>query len=323
MNCISKLLRHPRGRVGLILVGIVTLAAVLAPWLTPYELDAYEIANGLARPSAAHPLGTDKNGIDILTQLLYGGRISLIIGVTTGLSVTLLGATLGIVSAYFGKVSGAVIMNLINVLLVIPATPLMMILSNVSSSYLMMIAVFTGLGWCGTARMVRAQVMSMMNRNDIQAAELAGASRSYIMFRHILPAISHLLIMNCALSCGGFMIAEAGLSFLGLGDPAIISWGKILVAAQENAFTSGLWAWVIAPGGAIFVTVFGFMQIGSALEDILNPKLKRAKTKTETPEAIAAVFTSISEISEAEALTLKGRYHECVRDSKFKDPLSV
>ena len=117
------------------------------------------------------------------------------------------------------------------------------------------------------------------------------------------------------------MIAEAGLSFLGLGDPGIISWGKILVAAQENAFTSDLWAWVIAPGGAIFITVFGFMQIGSALEDILNPKLKRAKP--ETPEAIDAVFASISDISEEKALTLKGRYHECVGDSKFKDPLSV
>ena len=164
----------------------------------------------------------DKNGIDILTQLLYGARISLIIGVTTGLCVTLLGATLGIVSAYFGKVSAAVILNTINVLLVVPTTPLMMILSNLSSSYLMMIAVFTLFGWCGTARMVRAQVLSVMNMNYIRAAELAGGSRTYIMFRHIMPSVSHLLIMNCALSCAGFMIAEAGLSFIGIGDPSVI-----------------------------------------------------------------------------------------------------
>ena len=307
---IIKFLKNPKGRLGLVLVGIVVFMAVFAPYLTPYQLDDYNIANGLAKPSAQHLLGTDKNGIDILTQIFYGARISLVIGITTGICVTLLGATLGIVSAYFGKVSATVILNIINVLLVIPTTPLMMILSNVSSSYLMMIAVFTLIGWCGTARMVRAQVLSIMNMNYIRAAELAGGSKGYIMFRHIMPAISHLLIMNCALSCAGFMIAEAGLSFIGLGDPSVMSWGKILVAAQESAFTSGLWAWVIAPGVAIFITVYGFMQIGYALEEIFNPKMDRKKVgqQVHTAEAAAALFADMSEISEEEALALKQQY---------------
>jgi ABC-type dipeptide/oligopeptide/nickel transport system permease subunit len=309
---ILAVLKNPKGRRGVILVGIVVLAAVFAPYLTPYELDDYNIANGLQGPSAEHLLGTDKNGIDILTQLLYGARISLIIGVTTGLCVTLLGATLGVVSAYFGKVSAAVILNIINVLLVIPTTPLMMIMSNLSSSYLMMIAIFTLIGWCGTARMVRAQVLSITNMNYIRAAELAGGSKTYIMFKHILPSVAHLLIMNCALSCAGFMIAEAGLSFIGLGDPSVMSWGKILVAAEQSAFTSGLWAWVIAPGVAIFITVFGFMQIGYALEEILNPKMKRKKDKKKdglSPEAAAAaVFAEIADISEEEAENLKAEF---------------
>ena len=319
-----KIITHPKGRVGVILVGIVVLAAVFAPYLTPYELDDYDIAGGLAKPSAEHLLGTDKNGIDILTQILYGARISLIIGVTTGLCVTLLGATLGIVSAYFGKVSAAVILNIINVLLVIPTTPLMMIMSNLSSSYLMMIAIFTLIGWCGTARMVRAQVLSIMNMNYIRAAELSGGSKTYIMFRHIMPSVSHLLIMNCALSCAGFMIAEAGLSFIGLGDPSVMSWGKILVAAQESAFTSGLWAWVLAPGAAIFITVFGFMQIGYALEEIMNPKMKRkkdVKRQGVSPEiAAAAVFAEMTDITAEEAMSLKqeyatgGRSYECTRN---------
>ncbi len=308
-NFLIKVIKNPKGRLGLILVGIVVLAAIFAPYLTPYELDDYNVANGLAKPSREHLLGTDKNGIDILTQILYGARISLIIGITTGLCVTLLGATLGIVSAYFGKVSAAVILNIINVLLVIPTTPLMMIMSNLSSSYLMMIAIFTLIGWCGTARMVRAQVLSIMNMNYIRAAELAGGSKTYIMFRHIMPSVSHLLIMNCALSCAGFMIAEAGLSFIGLGDPSVMSWGKILVAAQESAFTSGLWAWVLAPGFAIFITVFGFMQIGYALEEILNPKMKRKKDrrmKGIAPEAAAEdIFREMKDISEEEALLLK------------------
>ncbi|MBO5023366.1 MAG: ABC transporter permease [Clostridia bacterium] len=304
--------KNPKGRRGVILVGIVVLAAIFAPYLTPYELDDYNIANGLAKPSLEHLLGTDKNGIDILTQLLYGARISLIIGVTTGLCVTFLGATLGVVSAYFGKVSAAVILNIINVLLVIPTTPLMMIMSNLSSSYIMMIAIFTLVGWCGTARMVRAQVLSITNMNYIRAAELAGGSKTYIMFKHILPSVAHLLIMNCALSCAGFMIAEAGLSFIGLGDPSVMSWGKILVAAEASAFTSGLWAWVIAPGVAIFITVFGFMQIGYALEEILNPKMKRKKDKKKdglSPEAAAkAVFKEIVETGEEEAEKLKKEF---------------
>ncbi len=308
---LMKILKNPRGRLGIVLVGIVVLGAIFAPYLTPYELDDYNIANGLAKPSAEHLLGTDKNGIDILTQILYGARISLIIGLTTGICVTLLGATLGIVSAYFGKVSAGVILNTINVLLVIPTTPLMMIISNLSSSYVMMIAVFTLIGWCGTARMVRAQVLAIMNMNYIRAAELAGGSKTYIMFRHIMPAVSHLLIMNCALSCAGFMIAEAGLSFIGLGDPSVMSWGKILVAAQESAFTSGLWAWVIAPGAAIFITVFGFMQIGYALEEILNPKIKRGKIRSKgiSPEEQAEqIFAEITDISEAEAAALKEKH---------------
>lgn len=307
-----KILKNPKGRLGVILVGIVVLAAILAPVLTPYELDAYDIANGLAKPSREHLLGTDKNGIDILTQILYGARISLIIGIVTGLCVTLLGATLGVVSAYFGKVPATVILNLINVLLVIPTTPLMMIMSNLSSSYLMMIAIFTLIGWCGTARVVRAQVLSVMNMNYVRAAELSGGSKTYIMYRHILPAVSHLLIMNCALSCAGFMIAEAGLSFIGLGDPSVISWGKILVAAQDSAFTSGLWAWVLAPGVAIFITVYGFMQIGYALEEILNPKMKRKKDKRKNglppEEAAAQVFASMTEQGEDEALRLKEEF---------------
>lgn len=306
-----KIVKNPKGRLGVILVGIVVLAAIFAPYLTPYELDDYDIANGLAKPSAEHLLGTDKNGIDILTQILYGARISLMIGLTTGLCVTLLGATLGIVSAYFGKVSAGVILNIINVLLVIPTTPLMMIMSNLSSSYLMMIAVFTLIGWCGTARMVRAQVLAVMNMNYIRAAELAGGSKTYIMFRHIMPAVSHLLIMNCALSCAGFMIAEAGLSFIGLGDPSVMSWGKILVAAQESAFTSGLWAWVIAPGVAIFITVFGFMQIGYALEEILNPKIKRRKIRSNgiSPEVQAEeIFARLTDISTEDAKALKEKY---------------
>jgi peptide/nickel transport system permease protein len=303
------------------MVLIVVLAAIFAPVLTPYNLDDYDIANGLAKPSLQHLLGTDKNGIDILTEILYGARISLIVGITTGMCVTLLGAFLGIAASYCGRTLSAIILNVINVLLVIPTLPLMMILSKVSSSYLMMIAVFTLIGWCGTARMVRAQSLAIVDMHYIKAAELAGGKKSYIIFKHIMPSIAHLLIMNCCLSCAGFMIAEAGLSFIGIGDPSTMSWGKILVAAQSDAFSSGLWAWVLAPGVAIFFTVFGFIEIGYALEEILNPrfvskKAMRKSLKNQPALSPEDVFASMTDIGEKEARELKEKYNSEVRDGR-------
>ncbi len=271
---LKKVWKHKRGKVGIILTSTVILIAIFAPFLTPYSPYEYDLLNGLQPPSSTPLLGTDKNGVDILTQLLYGARVSLIIGIVTGISVTLFGAIMGVIAGYFGKVASGVILNLINVLMVIPTMPLMIMLNGVSSSYLMMIAIFIMFGWSGTARIVRSQVLSIKNMQFVKQAELAGASKWYVMYKHILPNISNILIMGASLSCAGFMLAEAGLSFIGLGDPSVISWGKILMSAQESAFISSLWAWVLAPGVALFIVVTGFMQIGFALEDIFNPRIR-------------------------------------------------
>lgn len=270
---ILQIFKHKRGLFGIIIVAIFILIAIFAPLLTPYS--PYEYTNNvLAKPSKLHLLGTDKNGVDILSQLLYGTRVSLTIGILTGILVTLTGSILGIIAGYFHKGFSFVIMNTINVLLVIPTMPLMIIMHKVSSSYFMMIFIFVIFGWPGLARRIRAQVLSIKNMDYIKQAEISGASKTYIMFKHILPSISNILIMSTALSCAGFMIAEAGLSFMGLGDPQAISWGKILVQAQESAFTSRQWAWVIAPGIVLFLIVTGFINIGYALEDIYNPRIK-------------------------------------------------
>lgn len=302
----QKVWKHPKGRSGVIIISIVILVAIFAPFLTPYSPYDYNVSEGLQRPSKEHILGTDKNGVDIFTQLLYGARISLIIGIVTGISVTLFGAIMGVIAGYFGKVASGIIINLINIMMVIPTLPLMLVLNKVSSSYLMMIFVFVMFGWSGTARMVRSQVLSIKNTEYVKQAELSGATKSYIMFRHILPAISNLLIMGCALSCAGFIIAEAGLSFMGLGDPSKISWGKILVKAQESAFTSNLWAWVLAPGVALFIVVTGFMLIGYALEDIFNPRIKMQndvykKFGKFNKEEIEFQLALMEDISESEA----------------------
>lgn len=271
-----KIISHRKGRTGIVMVLLVVAAAVFAPVITGCDPYDFDVTRGLEPPSADHWLGTDKNGADIFTQLLYGTRISLLVGVCSGLGVTAAGALMGIASGYIGKYTSSIIEGLINVLLVIPTLPLMIILNNVSSGYHMMIFIFITFGWSGTARTIRAQVLSLRESGYVRAAELSGGSSIYIMLRHILPGVSGLLVMNCALSCAGFMIADAGLSFIGLGDPRSLSWGRILVKAQESAYSAGLWAWVLAPGAAIFFTVTGFMQIGYAVEDICNPAVRQS-----------------------------------------------
>lgn len=273
----GKIWHHKNGKIGIIVLTIVILITIFAFCLTPYDPYAYDITKALQKPSTEHWLGTDQNGVDILTQILYGGRLSLLIGIATGLGCTFFGALLGIVAGYFGKVASSIILNSINVLMVIPTLPLMIVMHKVSSSYLMMIFIFIMFGWSGIARLVRSQVLNIRNMEYIKQAELNGASKFYIMRRHILPGIANLLIMNTALSCAGFMIAEAGLSFMGLGDPSKISWGKMLVAAQEYAYSNSLWLWIIAPGIALVIVVVGFMNIGYALEEICNPRSKKVK----------------------------------------------
>ncbi|MFA5006729.1 MAG: ABC transporter permease [Candidatus Izemoplasmatales bacterium] len=272
--------RHPKGRVGLLIVALLVVCAVFAPWIAPY--DPYDVteraAKGLA-PSLEHLLGTTiTTGQDIFSMLIYGTRVSLLIGITTGVAIAFIGAFFGILAGYSGGVADTVIMRVVDILLVIPTLPLIIVLTNLfGRSYLMIIAIFAAFGWTGLARVIRSLVLVLKNANYVKAAELAGASRARIMFRHILPGVSHLLIMSTALSCAGIMVAEAGLSFLGLGDPTAISWGKMLAEAQSGgALLFGHWWWIFAPGIGIFLAVFGFMRIGLALEEMLNPRMKQS-----------------------------------------------
>jgi len=211
---------------------------------------------------------------------------------------------MGIMAGYFGSVWDMVIMRVVDVLLVIPTLPITIVLTNLfGKGYLMLIIIFTIFGWTGLARVIRSQVLVIKNSNYIKAAELSGANRWYIMFSHILPGVSNLLIMTTALTSAGIMVAEAGLSFLGLGDPQAISWGKMLAEAQGGgALMLGYWWWVIAPGMAIFLTVSSFMLMGYAMEEILNPKMKQSNTayklyKTLNNTYVQEVFASMNDIA--------------------------
>ena len=276
----TKLWKHPKGRLGIIIVLILTFIAVFAPLIAPYNpYDVTQRSEKGLSPSWEHPLGTTiTTGQDIFSMLIYGSRVSMSIGVITGLCIAFLGALMGILAGYVGGIVDTIIMRLVDIMLVIPTLPLTIVLTNIfGKSYFMIVFIFTLFGWQGLSRVIRSQVLVLKNTNYIKAAELAGASRARIMFKHILPGVTHLLIMSTAMTSAGIMVAEAGLSFLGLGDPTAISWGKMLAEVQSGgALLFGHWWWIAAPGIGIFLAIFSFMRIGMALEEIFNPRMKQS-----------------------------------------------
>lgn len=286
----SRLWRHPRGRVGIIITAAIIVVAIAAPWIAPY--DPYDIGQRGPRrmpPGLGHPLGTDAQGKDILSKLIYGARVSLIVGITTGVCVTVLGALLGILAGYLGGFADTLIMRICDILFVVPGLPLMILLANyMGTKFYMIIVIFTMLGWAGVARMIRSQVLSLKSRDFVVASRSVGARPGHIMREHILVSVSPLLIVNGVLSAAGVMVAEAGLSFLGFGDPTAVSWGKMLYEAQSgHALLFGAWWWVIPPGLAIFITVFGFMMFGYALEEVLNPHIPRQSAYSKLRKGMA------------------------------------
>ena len=309
VNLLIKLWQHPKGRLGLIIVALLAICAIFAPLIAPY--DPYDVTQRAAKglsPSFEHPLGTTiSTGQDIFSMLIYGSRVSLAVGVITGLCIAFLGALMGIIAGYVGGFVDTLIMRLVDVMPVIPTLPLTIVLTNIfGKSYFMIVFIFTIFGWQGLARVIRSQVLVLKNSNYIKAAELAGASRWRIMTKHILPGVTHLLIMSTAMTSAGIMVAEAGLSFLGLGDPTAISWGKMLAEVQSGgALLFGHWWWIAAPGVGIFLAIFSFMRIGMALEEIFNPRMKQSGAayklfKSLNSTYIQSVFDSMNESENAE-----------------------
>lgn len=277
LKFLKKIWNNPQGRIGLLIVLFLAVIAVFAPVIAPY--DPYDVTlrddKGLP-PSMSHLLGTTiTTGQDVFSMLIYGTRVSLGIGIITGIAISVLGSIVGVAAGYMGSVTDMIIMRIVDVMLVIPTLPLTILITNIfGKSYVVIVFVFVIFGWPGLARTVRSQVLQMKNADYVKAAELAGAGRGYIMFRHILPGVSNLVVMSTALTCAGIMIAEAGLSFLGLGNATMISWGKMLSEAQSSgSVLFGQWWTIVAPGIGIFLSVYSFMRVGFAIEEVLNPKM--------------------------------------------------
>ena len=235
-------------------------------------------------PSSAHWLGTDKNGMDMLTRLMYGGRVSLMIGFIVVIISAALGVVLGGVSGYFGGWVDNLIMRIVDIFYCIPSTPLIIILGaamdgmrvdpQIRMLYLMLILGF--LGWPGIARLVRGQILSLREQEFMTATEACGISVSRRIFRHLIPNVIPQLIVNCTMSLGSTIITEATLSFLGLGIKfPFASWGNIMNDVSNSYVLTSYWFIWIPAGICLMLTVLGFNFVGDGLRDAFDPKMKR------------------------------------------------
>lgn len=221
-------------------------------------------------------LGTTNWGADAYSQLIYGSRISIIIGILATALSTAVGVIVGMVAGYFGGKVDEVLMRVVDFLLVIPGLPLMMVLAAfLGASIQNIIIVIAILGWTGTSRLIRSQVLAEKNKAYVESARAIGASDTYIMFRHILPNVTPILFANITLGVVGAILSEAGLSFLGLTNPEDPSWGRMLADARSGgAFSTGAWWVVLFPGAMITLLSLAFTFVGHTLDQVLNPRLR-------------------------------------------------
>jgi peptide/nickel transport system permease protein len=274
---------HPSALVGVLIMLVFGVLAIAAPWIEP---DSVTQASGpvYAGPSMRHWLGTDDGGIDMLSLLLQGARISMFVGFAAALVASLIGGTIGLLSGYFAGPVDVVLMRLTDVLLVIPVIPMMIVVAAVWGPSLFHIIVVIGvLLWTSTARVIRAQVRSVRERPFVKRARAIGAGNTRVLVRHVLPQVGPLLIANTVLTVSLAIFYETALDFLGLGDPTATSWGTIIQDAfLRTAISDGAW-WAIVPAGlCVGIVVVGAYLIGQAVEDILNPRLRVAHLAVRT-----------------------------------------
>jgi len=261
--------------LGLGIVLSMSLAALLAPWLAPYDPTSLHLDSLLMPPCMDFPLGTDALGRDVLSRLLYGARVSLWVGfVAVGIALCI-GVSLGVIAGFFGGLVDELVMRAVDVMLCFPSFFLILAVIAFLEPSLGNIMTVIGLtSWMGVARLVRAESLSLRNREFVDAARLAGARASRLLLRHILPNALAPVLVSATLGIAGAILIETALSFLGLGvQPPSPSWGNMLLEGKDVLEIA---PWMsMYPGLAILVTVLGYNLLGETLRDILDPRLKR------------------------------------------------
>lgn len=262
------------------MLAVAVVVALAAPTLAPYDPNAavrVTLDSIYAQPSRAHWLGTDDAGRDVLTNLIYGARLSLLVGFFASLISLVIGGAVGLLAGYLGGRTDTILMRITDILLVVPDLPLMIVLIALLGRGITVLIVVIGvLGWTSTARVVRAQTLSVRERRFVYRARAVGAGPLYIIRRHILPLVFPLMLVNAVLVISAAILNESTLAFLGLGDPTRLSWGQMLnFAFRRGAMSAGAWWVLVAPGAAIIWVVLGLTLLGNGLERLLNPRLEQ------------------------------------------------
>jgi peptide/nickel transport system permease protein len=267
----------PSGLLGLGVLLLVTLAAVGAPVFAPTALREQTCAP-FEHPSWGHVLGCDDGGIDMLTLVLWGARVSLVVGFAATLVAGVIGGTVGILAGYCGGWLDAVLMRITDYLLVIPVIPLMVVIAATWGSQLSTIILIIGtLFWAPTARVLRAEVASVRERAYVRRALGLGAGHVRVVWKHVLPQVFPLLVASLVPAIGFAIFFESALAFLGLGDPNATSWGKLIANGfYRGAADVDAWWAIVPPGVCIALVTLGSMFVGRAVEEAINPRLRTA-----------------------------------------------
>jgi peptide/nickel transport system permease protein len=257
------------------IVVFLFIVSLLAPLISPFDPNAISLAQVLSPPSAVHLFGTDQLGRDVFSRMIYGTGISLKVGfVATGIAI-LIGTILGALAGYYGRWVDAVIMRFVDIMLCFPAFFLILAVIAFLEPSIWNIMIVIGLtGWMGVTRLVRADFVSLKERDFVQAARIIGASDFRIIFFHILPNATASVIVAATLGIAGAILTESALSFLGIGvQPPTPSWGNILTAGKDNIDIA--WWLSLYPGLAILIAVLGYNLLGEGIRDALDPRLRR------------------------------------------------
>ncbi|WAH37181.1 ABC transporter permease [Alicyclobacillus dauci] len=268
---------NKKARVGVIILVCFVILAIFAPLIAPYSpID--KSFDSMAGPSMKHLFGTTQIGQDVFSEWVWGTRTSLLVGCIAGLSSTFLGLLIGLLAGYLPGVVDEILSYVMNVFLVLPALPLMIVLAAYSPvkgmGLIILVIVFTG--WAWGARVFRAQVSTLRTRDYIVAARFAGDSLPRVLFKEIFPNMLSLVAAGAFSAAITAILAEAGLEFLGLGDPTMLSWGTMMFWAQNSgALLQGQWAWMLVPGASISLLGASLILMNFAVDQLSNPRLKK------------------------------------------------
>ncbi len=271
---LKQVIKQKNGLLGLIIVAVVLLAAVFAPLVSPYDPYQINMAESLSPPSLAHPFGTDVFGRDIMSRLVYGARVSMEVSVLSRVISLVIGTLLGLTAGYFGGRYDSAVMRLADVTLAYPGLLLLIaVMAAVGPSLTSLILALGIVGWAAVARIVRAQVLSIKEREFVLAVRSLGGNPGRIIFKHLLPNCVSQLIIIFSMGLGMGIMAESSMSFLGLGaQPPLPSWGSMISAGLDYLRVA---PWLsLAPGVGITIAVLGFNLLGDTCRDVLDPKLK-------------------------------------------------